>query len=268
MRGERSVRLAGLKDSQEGRRQVRRIHTRMHTPSSSICKRVPAQSVEGRTSPALDRCRIVPLWSPQHSPKMELLGVTFDGDGGGLELALCLRRRPAARRRPRRALPPAAVAAMGAAAGKAALDRYLPVPATGDDFNQHPCHPLAAELLGRLLARPGVAERLRCSGEPLTPSAAERWLRARGWNVAAAEEALEEHSLWREAYMRGEGRILEADIQRELAAEKAMLQGVDTQVRRLRCVFACVRAFLHTYVPACVCVCVCTRMYCFIFFRP
>lgn len=91
------------------------------------------------------------------------------------------------------------------------------------------CSPEVAEFMQRLQQRvDGVADKLAQAGEPLTPHLALRWLTSRGWDVDEAERALAAHAEWRAQYVSA-GRILEEEVSRELAAEKAFLQGVDAE---------------------------------------
>lgn len=147
------------------------------------------------------------------SPRISL---TFDCDEGGLAFAVCVPPQPAARDQPQPKCSP------NADDTSRQHDATLAVGAEGS------CSGLAAVLLRRLRARPEVVQQLQQGGEPLNSAAVVRWLRSRNWELDAAEEAIAQHAAWRSSYF-PKGRIAEADISNELAANKVFLQGHDHQ---------------------------------------
>lgn len=79
----------------------------------------------------------------------------------------------------------------------------------------------------RALLPPDVEEKLINGGEEgLTEFTLLRWLRARKWNVQNTARDLIAHAQWRIEYVPG-GRILESEIDKELAHNKCFLLGED-----------------------------------------
>ncbi|CAK0773781.1 hypothetical protein CVIRNUC_004101 [Coccomyxa viridis] len=86
---------------------------------------------------------------------------------------------------------------------------------------------LAWELQKRIESRGDVRGQLQRGAEPLDPDFYARWLKSKG-SVDEAEACIRAHAEWREAFVT-RGRIHEDEIVRELAAEKAFLQGCDKE---------------------------------------
>lgn len=87
--------------------------------------------------------------------------------------------------------------------------------------------------------QPSVEELLRKGGEPgliqdqgLDDHTLSRWLRAESYNLKKAEARLRAHAQWRASYV-PHGHILQEEIARELATNKAFCQGYDKSGRPL-----------------------------------
>lgn len=73
--------------------------------------------------------------------------------------------------------------------------------------------------------------------DPLDPRGISRWLRAKGRNMALAEEQIRIHAHWRQEFMPA-GHIPGNQVMNELASNKVYLQGCDAQGRTVFIVLA------------------------------